>query len=106
MAVSTSNDQEFTNAISQNPKVVVKYYADWCGSCKLIAPKFTKLSNEEQFQDVTFLEINAETNPEARKIAGVTNLPFFATFKDGTLVEADFTAKIEGVSEMINRSFN
>ncbi len=49
---------------------------------------------------MVFLEIDAEHNPEARKLAGVTNLPFFATFKDGQLVKADFTSKVENVQAM------
>jgi thiol-disulfide isomerase/thioredoxin len=96
------NDNDFAENLKQNEKVVVKFYADWCGSCRLFAPKFTKLSNNETYAGITFLDINAEENPEARKLAGVNNLPFFATFKNGQLLKADNTSKEENVAAMIN----
>jgi thiol-disulfide isomerase/thioredoxin len=102
MAVIESTDQDFNAYLRDNTRVVVKYYADWCGSCRLFAPKFRKLSEESRFSGVQFLDVNAELNPEARRMAGVSNLPFFATFRDGKLVKGDFTAKPETVEAMIN----
>lgn len=103
MSVLKVNDTEFAEMISGKEKVVVKYYADWCGSCRLISPKFNRMSEEEKNQGITFLEVNAEENPEARKLAGVSNLPFFAVFKNGVLLQADFTAKAESVEAMIEK---
>jgi hypothetical protein len=45
---------------------------------------------------------NAEESPEARKLAGVSNLPFFAVFSKGQLVKGDFTSKQESVEGMID----
>ncbi len=99
--VNKVDDAGFASGIAQNEKVVVKFYADWCGSCRLFAPKFTKLSNKEEYAGITFLDVNAEENPEARKLAGVSNLPFFATFENGQLKAADNTSKEETVENMI-----
>lgn len=101
MSVVVATDQDFGQQIQENEKVVVKYYADWCGACRLFAPKYRRMSDDPQFEGVVFLDVNAEENPEARKKAGVTNLPFFATFKNGELVQGDFTAKPEAVEGMI-----
>jgi thioredoxin-like negative regulator of GroEL len=49
------------------------------------------------------MEVNAEENPEARKLAGVNNLPFVATFKGGKLLEAHATGKEEAVVEMLEK---
>jgi thiol-disulfide isomerase/thioredoxin len=103
MAVVTATDADFQEALKNNNKVVVKYYADWCGSCRLFAPKYNRLSNDERFNDIVFLDVNAEKNPEARKLAGVTNLPFFAVFKDGNLVEGAATGKEEYLVEMLQK---
>jgi thiol-disulfide isomerase/thioredoxin len=102
MAVLLSSDKEFKSQLEKFDKVVVKYYAGWCGSCKLFAPKYRRLSGDERFDGVTFLDINAEENQEARKMAGVDNLPFFATFKNGVLVDAKATSKEEQLVEMIS----
>lgn len=101
MAIQTTTDADFSAILENNPKVVVKYYADWCGACKLFAPKFRRLSEDERFSDVVFLDVNAEENEKARQLAGVNNLPFMATFKDGKLLEGRPTSKEEKVVEMI-----
>jgi len=103
MSVTHATDADFRTILDSNENVIVKYYADWCGSCKLFAPKFRRLSTDERFTNVTFIEVNAETDPEARKTAGVDNLPFFAVFKNGQLVEGGATAKEERVLEMLEK---
>lgn len=103
MAVEKTSDQQFEELIGSNDKVVVKYYADWCGSCKLFAPKYRRLSEDERFEGVRFLDVNAEENEKARKLAGVDNLPYFAVFKSGKLVAGSSTSKEENVVELLNQ---
>lgn len=101
MAVEVVTDSNFKETLVSNESVVVKYHANWCGSCKLFAPKFRRLSEDDRFQGVTFLDVNAEENPEARKMAGVDSLPFFAVFKNGALVGGEATSKEENVVALI-----
>src|SRR5688500_17369083 len=103
MAIQTVTDADFASIIKSNKKVIVKYYADWCGTCKLFSPKFKRLSNDERFSDVIFLEVNAEENDTARKLGGVDNLPFMASFRDGVLVEGTATSKEEYVVGMLEK---
>jgi thioredoxin 1 len=103
MAVELVKDQEFKEVIESSDKVVVKYYADWCGSCRLFAPKFKRLSNDERFTGIKFLDVNAEENPEARKAAGVANLPFFAVFKEGKFLDGVASSKEEAVVELLEK---
>lgn len=101
MAVNTITDDDFTKQLASHDKVVVKYYADWCGSCKLFSPKFKRLAGDERFAGITFLEVNAEENEQARKAAGVDNLPFIATFKNGKLVKGEATSLENTVVNML-----
>jgi thioredoxin 1 len=103
MAVLTITDNEFEQTLKDNPKVAVKYFADWCGSCKLFSPKFKRNSNDENNAGITFIEVNAEENPNARKAAGVNNLPFLAVFNNGELVEGLPTSSEEYFNEMLNK---
>ncbi|MGD1844875.1 MAG: thioredoxin family protein [Salibacteraceae bacterium] len=102
MAVVEATDQEFKQMLADNEKVIVKYYAGWCGNCKLFAPKYRRLSGDDRFEGVTFLDVNAEHNEVARQMAGVNNLPFFATFKNGELVEGQATSKEDSVVNLLN----
>ncbi|HEY0262068.1 MAG TPA: thioredoxin family protein [Chitinophagales bacterium] len=102
MAVNTVSDADFAQELAKNDKVIVKYYADWCGSCKLFSPKFKRLSGDERFANITFIEVNAEENEQARKAAGVDNLPFMATFKNGELVKGEATSLENVVVDMLD----
>lgn len=98
-----ATDKDFKDILEQNEKVVVKYYADWCGSCKLFSPKYKRIANNEDNTGISFLDVNAEENPEARKLAGVDNLPYFATFSKGQLLEGSATSKEDVLNAMIQK---
>jgi thioredoxin 1 len=101
--VSISTDNDFNTILQNNPMVVVKYFANWCGTCRLFSPKYKKMSDKDEFKGIVFLDINAEENPDARKLADVHSLPFFAVFKNGQLLAADATSKEEGVEKLIKK---
>ncbi|MEQ8472208.1 MAG: thioredoxin family protein [Marinoscillum sp.] len=103
MEVDLATDNDFKEKLAANDKVVVKYYADWCGNCRLFSPKFKRLSNEDRFGEIAFLDVNAEQSPEARKAGGVSNLPYFAIFKGGEFVEGFAGSKEEAVVDLINK---
>lgn len=103
MSVNIADDSNFKEQITANSKVIVKFFADWCGSCKLFSPKFKRLAGDERFKDVVFLDVNAEKNPDARKVADVKNLPTFAVFINGELVDSVCTTKEEGVVELLEK---
>jgi thioredoxin 1 len=103
MAVNIVDDSNFKEQLNAHEKIVVKYYADWCGSCKLFAPKFKRLSDDERFKDIVFLDVNAEKNPEARREGEVKNLPTFAVFKNGKLLESLATNKEEALIDLLGK---
>ena len=86
--------------VSKNDTVVVQYMASWCGNCRVMKPKFKKLAAENE--NATFLLVDAEKNPESRKMAKVDNLPTFATFKNGALVNQVQTNKFELLKDLVN----
>jgi thiol-disulfide isomerase/thioredoxin len=102
MAVETCTDESFSELLNQGGAIAVKFYADWCGSCKLFSPKFRRMSEDEAYSGIRFVEINAEENPESRRLAGVDNLPFIAVFNQGICVQGFATSKEEKVLEMLN----
>lgn len=103
MPVTKATDADFRQILESNEKVVVKYYADWCGNCRLFSPKFKRMAEAEQNGGMAFLDVNAETNPEARKLASVTSLPFFAVFRNGELLDTVSASKEEAVAALISR---
>lgn len=85
--------------VASNKKVVVQYSAGWCGNCRIMKPKFKALSAEHD--DIPFVMVDAEKFPESRKLANVSNLPTFATFVDGKIVNQTQTNKAEVLAELV-----
>jgi len=90
--------------LSNNEVVVVQYSAGWCGNCRIMKPKFKKFSGE--YENAKFIVIDAEKNPESRKLAKVDNLPTFAAFKNGELVQQVQTNKTEILKSFIDETTN
>ncbi len=95
--IAQDNLQEIVNS---NDIVVVQYSASWCGNCRIMKPKFKKLAQTNE--NVPFVVVDAEKFPESRKLAKVDNLPTFATFKNGELVNQAQTNKAEVLAELVN----
>ena len=77
--------------LANNSKVMVQYAASWCGNCRIMTPKFKKLASENE--EVAFLFLDAEKFPNSRKFANVDNLPTFAAFENGALIDQVQTNK-------------
>lgn len=86
--------------VSDNDTVLVQFSASWCGNCRIMKPKFKKLATEND--SVAFVIVDAEKFPESRKLANVNNLPTFAAYKNGKLVNQVQTNKIDGLIELLN----
>ncbi|TXD84213.1 thioredoxin family protein [Subsaximicrobium wynnwilliamsii] len=85
--------------ISENDIVMVQYSATWCGNCKIMKPKFKKLATEHE--NASFVIADAEKFPESRTLAKVDNLPTFALFKNGELVNQVQTNKFDVLKELV-----
>lgn len=94
------NEDTLQNIVDSNEKVVVQFSASWCGNCRIMKPKFKKLATEKE--NLTFVLVDAENSPESRKLANVSNLPTFATFVNGKLVNETQTNKAEVLTELVN----
>jgi len=85
--------------VANKEKVMVQFSASWCGNCRIMKPKFKKLASENE--TITFVVVDAEQFPESRKLAKVDNLPTFAAFKNGQLVNQTQTNKAEVLAELV-----
>lgn len=100
MYIELENDN-LGELINDNEKVIVQYGATWCGHCKLIKPKFISLSTDNE--DVLFVYADAEKFPGTREFCKVTNLPTFAGFVDGQLVETKVGGKVDFLQQVLDK---
>ncbi|MGK0421846.1 MAG: thiol-disulfide isomerase/thioredoxin [Polaribacter sp.] len=98
--VQELSQDNLAELVSDNKTVIVQYTATWCGNCRIMKPKFKKLSSENE--NVTFVIVDAEKFPESRKLADVSNLPTFATFEGGSFKNQAQTNKFDVLKELVN----
>ena len=94
MLLELENDT-LQEVVSSNKKVAVQFSASWCGNCRIMKPKFKKLASVND--EIPFYYVDAEKLPESRKLAKVDNLPTFAIFKNGELVNQVQTNQAESL---------
>ncbi len=80
----TSKDFEGKVEKAENV-VVLDFYADWCGPCRMLAPIFEELANE--MDSVDFYKVNVEDASDLASRFGVRSIPTIIVFKQGEIVE-------------------
>ena len=83
MATKAVSDASFAEDVLQSDKpVLVDFWAEWCGPCKMIGPALEEIS-EELADQVTIAKINIDENPDAPTKYGVRGIPTMILFKGG-----------------------
>ena len=83
MATKTVTDQSFASDVLNSDKpVLVDFWAEWCGPCRMIAPALEEISNSHGEQ-VTIVKINIDENPDTPGKYGVRGIPTMLLFKNG-----------------------
>jgi thioredoxin 1 len=79
--IKTLNDGMFNDAISADKPVLVDFWAEWCGPCRVIAPVLEELAEEQDGFDIG--KLNVDHNPQAAAAHDVMSIPTLILFKDG-----------------------
>ncbi|NLK25761.1 MAG: thioredoxin [Euryarchaeota archaeon] len=77
---------ELDEVRSNNPKLVVDCWADWCGPCRLLTPILEKLAQDYAGR-ITFAKMNVDENQEAAQRFRIMAIPTILVFKDGKVVD-------------------
>jgi thioredoxin 1 len=87
MATKTVTDGSFqTDVLDSETPVLVDFWADWCGPCKMIAPALEEISDELAGK-VIIAKMDIMENPEVPGKIGVQSIPYMVLFKNGEPVE-------------------
>jgi len=106
MTVQQTSDAAFDNdVLKSSTPVVVDFWAEWCGPCKMIAPHLEALADEMKDQ-VRVVKVNIDENPLTPTKYGVRGIPTLMLFKDGEVAATKVgalpkTKLVEWVQESI-----
>ncbi len=97
-------DENIQEAISSGKPVVVDFWAEWCGPCRMVGPIIEDLAKEYEGKAIIG-KLNVDENSDTPMKYGIRNIPTILFFKDGELVDkqigatqkAAFVSKLEAL---------
>ena len=85
MSVVSVNKANFEQIINTDKPVLIDFYADWCGPCRMVSPLVDEISEENP--QYTVGKINVDNEPELARLFKVQSIPFVALVKDNVFVD-------------------
>ena len=101
MSVQKVNSENFEAVKSSEKTVLLDFYADWCGPCRMVAPIVEEIANERN--DVLVGKINVDESPELANTFGVFSIPTLVVMKNGQVVRQEAGARPKAmILDMLN----
>ncbi len=89
-------DANFEEIINSDKPVLVDFWADWCGPCKMIGPVVEELAGDYDGKAVIG-KVNVDENPGVSAKFGIRSIPTLLVFKNGEIVDKQIGAVPKGV---------
>ena len=86
-AIKNCNENDFDNEVlKSNLPVIVDFWAEWCGPCKMLTPILEELSNEMK-NEINVVKVNLDENQDLAMKYSIRSIPTLLLFKEGDLID-------------------
>jgi thioredoxin 1 len=93
MATTDVTDASFaTDVLASDKPVVVDFWAEWCGPCKMVSPILEEIATEYA-DKISVVKLNVDENPKTAASYGITSIPTMNVFSGGEVVKTIIGAK-------------
>ncbi|MCC9136520.1 thioredoxin family protein [Pontibacter silvestris] len=103
MTILESNDNELRRLIFEKDRVIVKFIDEDCPVCRALAPTFQNFASNPDYQNITFVRMNAKENPVSSKEVKMSGTPFFAIYRNGTLKDCGIVSTEDGLRDLLQK---
>ena len=80
------NKENFKETVGSNKPVLVDYWAEWCGPCKMVAPILEEVASDMS-EKLTIGKVDVDANQELAAQLNIMSIPTLILFKDGEIVD-------------------
>ena len=89
MSALKVNENNFESVKNSDGVVLLDFYADWCGPCKMLLPVVDELADElaASSRAVTVAKVNVDENAELARAFGIVSIPTLVVMKEGKVVK-------------------
>ena len=84
MATKNLTLNELDATLKDNDIVLIDFWAEWCGPCRIFGPTFERVS--EKNPDIAFMKVNTEEEQQLAGVFGIQSIPTLAIFRDNILI--------------------
>lgn len=85
MSIIHATVENFEQSVLKNEKtVILDFYADWCGPCRMLGPVLEKIADEHE--EIAVAKVNVDDIPSLAESFGVTSIPALFVLKNGEIV--------------------
>ncbi len=103
MAIEITKDNFQEEVIDFEGKVLIDFWAPWCGPCRMVSPIIDEIASENTASDIKIGKVNVDNEGELAQKFGVMSIPMLVVMKDGQIINKAIGARPkDAILELLN----